>query len=273
MSYAKQNIKIVVSASPGGSIDMVARSLQTQLSDASNNFIIEYKLGAGGIVAANYVADNKNEPMILVSSIGFITNMDVPQVKYDLFNDFIYVRCAIVEPIFILVNSDSEIKTYKQFLNKSNTDIMPYSTIGNGSAGEIIARHFFKNKNFFSVPFKGGPEAINALLTNNVIWTIESISASKSLIDAKKLLPIAINTDKRNVDYPDVPTFKELGLDDKGFKRMQIVALNKGFDENTKNYLISKINNLNFSDDNKTTTCSYNKNFIEEQIKIYRSIK
>lgn len=268
--YSKETVKIVISASPGGSIDKIGRAIQTQLNNDDYTFVIEYKLGAGGLIATNYVAEEKHTPMILVSSMSFITNTNNPQAKYNIHSDFSYARCMIVEPVFIVVNGNSNIKTYNDFVKASVKQPMPYSTIGSGSAGEIIAKSLFKSDNYFSVPFKGGPDVINAVLSDTVVWTIESVYATKQLAESGRLKPIAVNSDKRLKNFTDVPTFKELGLNDKGFKRLQLVAFNSAINGNLKQYIINKINDFSIEDEN-VLSCSANENFIEEQMQIYKN--
>jgi tripartite-type tricarboxylate transporter receptor subunit TctC len=268
--YAKETVKIVISAAPGGTADKIARVMQTDLASNDYNFILEYKLGAAGIVGANYVAEEKTIPTILVVSLGLITNADAPQVKYNLQSDFSHIRCVVVEPVFILVNSNSSIKTFNDFTAASLRQPMPYSTFGAGSTGTIIAEHFFTHPNYFAVPFKGGAEIINAVVSDTVVWTIEAVHATKTLVEADRLRAIAVNSSKRLSEFPNVPTFKELGLNDQGFKRMQLVALNSAVKGDLKEHIIKKLNNFNLQD-NTVQTCPQQDNFVASQQRIYKN--
>lgn len=238
-----KDIKIVLPFTPGGPNDKIGRLLGKVLNNADYNFVFEYKLGAGGGIASNYVASIKNETVLLVTSQGIISNVFLTNnFEYNLEKDFILVDYIGAEPQMVLVKAESKINSFKDLQEAAKTEFMPYGTGGVGSnqhiASAIVAGN---NKNFTHIPYKGSATLIVDMMSEQFKWMIDSDLNVSGFIKEKKIKPIAVYFNKRLPQYPDVPTLKELGFDDKNFYRWHILVANSSADPVLLNYIRQKM--------------------------------
>ena len=238
-----RDIRLIVPYSPGGSTDRLARILSVKLSSPEYNFIIDYRLGAAGSVAANYVADNKNETVLMITSNGVIGNPIINQTdKYNIEKDFVFVGYLGAEPLMLLVNADGKIKNFHDFVQQSKTQRMPYGSSGLGSSshltGAIIANN---NPNFIHIPYKGGASAVADFLSGRIVWMNESESFIGPYIESGKVIPIAVAYHKRLTNYPGVPTLTELKINDRSFYRWHIMVANTAADPVIVKYLQKRL--------------------------------
>lgn len=238
-AHAARDIKIIVPYSAGGSTDRVARELVPLLHNSEYNFIIDYKLGAAGSVAANYVAQTKKETVLMVTSNGLVGNPILSQTQtYDLDKDFILVGYLGTEPLLLVVNSQTRISTFAEFLNFSKTSPMPYGSGGVGTSAHLIGAIISNNNpNMFHVPYKGGVAVVADIIGGNLKWTIESNSALWGYVDEKRLTALAVSGNRRLAQYPNVPTLREVGVDDRHFYRWHILVSNSQADPEVLKYL------------------------------------
>jgi len=242
-SMAK-DIKVILPFTPGGPNDKVGRLLGKILNNEEYNFVFEYKLGAGGGIAANYVAAVKNETVLLVTSQGIISNIFLTNnFEYNLEKDFILVDYIGSEPQMVLVKADSKINSFKDLQEASKSEFMPYGTGGVGS-GQHIASAIVAgtNKNFTHIPYKGSSTLIIDLMSDQFKWMVDSDLNVAPFVKDKKIKPIAVYFNKRLPQYPEIPTLKELGFDDKSFYRWHIVVANSSADPNVVAYIRRKLN-------------------------------
>lgn len=236
-AFAKDTIKIVVPYSAGGTSDKVARHIQNYMNSEEYSFVVENKAGAGGLIGATYVANEKT-PTLLVSGQALVTNYVTGTAKYDLDTDFVYLSCMIADPIVLVVKADGPIKTFKDLLAASNA---PYGTSGPGTIQSIVSPIITsKNSKYIEVTFKGSPDSMNALLSDTITWYVDILNFVSPLVDSGKLKIIA-STDKLK-KYPEVPTFKELNVDMGSFKSRQLFVANAAIDTKLKSYIVKKLN-------------------------------
>lgn len=235
--FAKENIKIVVPYSAGGTSDKVARHIQNYMNNSEYNFVVDNRPGAGGLVGATYVANEKT-PTLLVSGQALVTNSVLGNAKYDLENDFTYLSCMIADPIVLVVKTDGPIKTFKDLLAANNA---PYGISGPGTVQSILSPTIVnKDPKYIELTFKGSPETMNALLSDTITWYVDILNFVGPLVDSGKLKIIA-STDRLK-KYPDVPTFKELNIDIGSFKSKQLFVANSSIDPMLHRYIVKKLN-------------------------------
>ena len=242
-SVFSKDIKIILPFSPGGPNDRIGRLLGKVLNNPEYNFVFEYKLGAGGGIANSYVAGIKNETVLLVTSQGLISNtLLTNNFEYNLERDFVLVDYIGSEPLMLLVKSESKINSFRDLLEQGKTEYMPYGSGGVGSnqhiASAIVAG---TNKNFTHIPYKGSSTLIIDLMSEQFKWMIDSDLNVSGFIKDKKIKPIAVYFNKRLPQYPDTPTLKELGFDDKNFYRWHILVANSSADPVLINYIRQKM--------------------------------
>jgi tripartite-type tricarboxylate transporter receptor subunit TctC len=241
-SFAKE-VKLVIPYSVGGPTDRVSRILIKHLSNDQYKFIPEYKLGAGGALAANHVAAIKDETTLMVTSNALISSPLLSNITtYDLEKDFILVDYLGTEPLVIAVKADSKINNFKDFLQAGDKESMPYGSAGIGTSGHIGSVIVSQNnKNHIHIPYKGSAGIVVDLLNGQLKWVLDSDMNIGTFISDGKIKPIAIYARKRVVGYPSVPTLKELNINDRNFYRWHILVANKSADRNILNYVQEKL--------------------------------
>jgi tripartite-type tricarboxylate transporter receptor subunit TctC len=229
--------------SAGGSTDRLARILAVKLSSPEYNFIVEYRLGGAGSVAASYVAEIKNETVIMITSNGLIGGPLINHTdRYDVERDFTFVGYLGAEPLMILVNPTTKIYNFREFLRQAKIQQMPYGSSGIGSSshltGAIVAR---QNPNLIHIPYKGGSSSIIDFLAGRITWIAESESSMGNYIEDGKAKPLAVFYHRRLDHYPTVPTVKEYGINDRNFYRWHIMIANSSADPLVIHYLQTRL--------------------------------
>lgn len=247
--FAKE-IKVIIPYSAGGPTDRVTRIVIKHLTNDQYKFIPEYKLGAGGTIAANYIASIKNDTVLMITSNALITSPILSSVSYDLEKDFTLVDYLGTEPLFLTVKFNSNIKSFKDFLDEGATRTMPYGSAGIGTSGHIGSVIVSQNnKNYLHVPYKGSAGIIIDLLNDQLKWILDSEINIGSFLSDNKVRPIAVLSKNRVQEYPSVPTLKEVGIDDKSFYRWHILIANKNADQDILKYVTNKLNSASLRAD------------------------
>jgi hypothetical protein len=209
---------------PGGPTDRILRIISRHLTDNNISNILEYKPGAGGIIAANSLARYKTNILMLPGPSLFTASyMKNVNVEYNISKDFNLVHIVGIEPTVLVVKKSSNI-TYKDILNNPSYIA---GTPGLGTSSHI-ATMLIKNKNSIVVPFKGENEQLVNIIGGHVTWGLISEAAATQHID-NTLKPILTWSPERI--YLDVPTAKELGINDYNFYRLHILISNNNFDK------------------------------------------
>jgi len=219
-AWPAKPVTLLVPFPPGGSTDMIARTLGPQLQERlSGNFVVENKAGAGGTVGA--AAAKRAAPdgyTIFVSSLGpFVIGPHlIKNAGYDALKDFDYITVAVQAPNVLAVPANSPHKTLADVLafHKANPGKMSLASAGNGTSDHLTAELFWQQTGTTGVhiPYKGGAPAMSDLLGGQVDATFMNINTGLPNIRAGKLRALAITSFKRSPLLPDVPTMEELGL-------------------------------------------------------------
>ena len=238
-------VTLLVPFPPGGSTDMIARTLSTKLQDKlGGTFIIQNTAGAGGTVGAT--AAKRAAPdgyTIFVSSLGpFVIGPHlIKGVAYDPLKDFDYVTVAVQAPNVLAVPANSPHKTLADVLayHKANPGKMSFASAGNGTSDHLTAELFWQETKTtgLHIPYKGGAPAMTDLLGGQVDATFMNINTGLPNIKAGKLRALAITSSKRSPLLPDVPTMEELGLKGVTVYSWQAFAAPKGLPADIKTKL------------------------------------
>lgn len=210
---------------PGGPTDRILRIVSQQLKDKNINNIIEYKPGAGGIIAANFLAKSQGNVLMLPGlSLFTARQLKNTEVLYNI-NDFKLVHFVGIEPTVLVVRKNSNIN-YNDILNKEFTAATP----GLGTTSHIATLILKdKNKDVIVVPFKGENEQLLSLVGGHTAWGIVSQYGAMQYIETGTLKPILTWTPERSLN--GVPTARELGINDRSFFRAHILITNSYFDK------------------------------------------
>ena len=214
-----KKIRIIVGFAPGGSNDIVARTLAQELTTRLNRpVIVENKPGAGGTLGADLAAqsDPDGSTLLLVSST-FTMNSSIMKLNYDPNKSFVPVAMLGMGPSVIAVNSNFPANTIGEFIDYSKRNP---GKVNFGSAGVASFQHFalelLKSRsgaNFDIVHYKGGGPALVDLAAGHIQGSIGSFIQMQSFLNNGQIKLLAVAGPKRISIIPKVPTLIESGID------------------------------------------------------------
>ena len=241
-SWPDKPVTLLVPFPPGGSTDMIARTVGTKLQEKFGaSFIVDNRAGAGGTVGA--AAAKRAAPdgyTIFVSSLGsFVIGPHlIKNPGYDALRDFDYLTVAVQAPNVLAVPASSPHKTLADVLafHKANPGKMSFASAGNGTSDHLTAELFWQQTGTtgLHIPYKGGAPAMSDLLGGQVDATFMNINTGLANIKAGKLHALAITSGKRSPLLPDVPTMEESGVKGVTVYSWQAFAAPKGLPADIK---------------------------------------
>ena len=248
-SYPSKPVTLVVPFPPGGSTDMIARTLAQQLQEKlGQSFVVDTRAGATGTIGAGQVARAAPDGYTLfVSSLGpfVIAPHLIKNVPYDALKDLEPITVAVQAPNVLVVPAASPFKTVADVLAqlKKEPGKTTFASSGNGSSDHLTAALFWQQTGTtgIHVPYKGGAPAMTDLLGGVVDASFQNINVVVPHVAAGKLRPLAVTGDKRSPLLPDVPTLAEAGVDKVNVYSWQAVAAPRGLPADVKAKLHSAI--------------------------------
>lgn len=210
-------IRIIVGFSPGGGVDALARLTAQQLEkELGVSIVVENKPGAGGTLAADYVVRSSlpNSTLLFGDSSLVVAPFIYPSTRYDLAKDLKPIGMVGEATLAIAVTTEHPAKTLQEFLElaKDPKHATAYSSVGVGSlhhlAGELLAQQ--TGVNLLHVPYRGGAQASQALVSKDVEMAISSIASVMPLVQANKVRLLGVLSAERFPGLPDVPTVGEV---------------------------------------------------------------
>jgi tripartite-type tricarboxylate transporter receptor subunit TctC len=219
--YPERQITMIVCFPAGGGTDIAARLINTQLGEALGKpVIIENRGGAGGNIGIAAAARAGGDGYtLLVCSSAYVVNPSLyAQASYDPFKDFVPVMVIGASPNAFVVPAQSEIKSMPELIAKAKASPgkLNWTSPGAGTtpylAGEVLKLR--TGINMQHIPFPGAGPATTAVLAGQVDMYTANIGSLMGLIDAGKVRPIAVTSQARWGDLPDVPSLEELGIKD-----------------------------------------------------------
>ena len=235
-------VTLLVPFPPGGSTDMIARTLGAKLQEKlGSSFVVDNKAGAGGTVGAS--AAKRAAPdgyTLFVSSLGpFVIGPHlIKNPGYDPLKDFDYITVAVQAPNVLAVPAASPHKTLADVLafHKANPGKMSFASAGNGTSDHLTAELFWQQTGTtgLHIPYKGGAPAMSDLLGGQVDASFMNINTGLSNIKGGKLRALAVTSSKRSPLLPEVPTMEELGVKGATVYSWQAFAAPKGLPADIK---------------------------------------
>jgi tripartite-type tricarboxylate transporter receptor subunit TctC len=221
-AYPTRPVKVVVPFAAGGVADITIRVVSEKLSDKlGRRFIVENMPGAGGVTAARSALNSPADGYTLA----MLTNgtaISVPlfaNLPFDPVNDFVPISTLGTFDFVFVVNSASEFKSLKEFIQRARDKpgALNVATIASGSSQHLSSVLFKSEGNidFANVVFRSTPDALISVVRNDSHLLIDTYAALKSGLEGKQIRALATSGPRRSAVLPDVPTVQEEGI--KGF--------------------------------------------------------
>lgn len=218
--YPAKPVRLVVTASPGATSDMLARTMADQLGKSMNaSFVVENRPGAGGNIAGDYVAKSPADgyTLLLASVSSHAINPSLyKKMPYDSVKDFSPIIVLASNPNALVVSPASGIRSVAELIQaaKAQPGKLSFSSGGNGTS-QHLAGELFKSMTgveLMHVPYKGSPEALTAVARNDTTMMFPNIPNAMALAKNGSVRMLAVTTKERLPWLPDVPTLHESGL-------------------------------------------------------------
>lgn len=235
-TWPEKTVTIVVPFPAGGSTDMVARAMATEMQNKlGQTFLVDNRPGATGTIGAGQVKRAAPDGYtLLVSSLGafVVTPHLLASTPYDATRDFDYLSVPVQAPNVLVASPDQKARTVADVVAelKAQPGKVSFASSGNGSSDHLSAEVFWQQTGTdgLHIPYKGGAPAINDLLGNQVQYSFQNVNAVLQHIRAGKLRALAVTGDKRSPVLPDVPTLAEAGVKGAEVYSWQGLAAPKG---------------------------------------------
>ncbi len=222
-NYPAKTVRVIVPCPPGGSNDIVARLVAQKLTEnAGQQFIIDNRGGASGIVGSDLVAKSPADGYtFMIHSTTHVSNPHLySKIPYDTMKDFVGIAPLARQVGILVVHPSLPATNVREFidLGRKRPSQITYSSSGNGSFVHLgmALLASMSNTKLVHVPYKGGGPAAVAISSGEVQAMMATVGSVIPHINAKRLRAVAVTSDERITQYPQIPTIAEGGV--KGYE-------------------------------------------------------
>jgi len=221
-AWPTQSIRFVVPFAPGGTSEIVARTVANELTkQLGQTVFVDNKGGGAGLPAMGEVAKAKPDGhTIILGHVGSLAVNPVifPNQPFDVNKDFVAVTLLAKVPNLFVIHPDVPVSNFKEFVAyvKKNPGKLNYGSAGNASAGHLAMEYLKLVTGMFitHIPYRGTGPMLTDLLAGRTQATSAGLPALIPHIKSGKLKAIAVGTAQRLAQLPDVPTVAEMGFKD-----------------------------------------------------------
>jgi len=217
--WPSKPVRLIVPFAPGGSADTLGRLVAQKLSESfKQTFVVENRSGAGGVIGSELAAKAPADGYTLLVS-GVASHCIAPALSkefpFDPLRDFTHIALFGGPPGVLVVHPGVAAKDLREFvaLLKAQPGKISYGSPGNGTQGHLLGEQLKQvaGIEMTHVPYKGAGPAVADMIAGHVSAGSTTLSTAATQIRAGKLRALAVSSSRRLVDFPDVPTYAELG--------------------------------------------------------------
>jgi len=218
-AWPTRPVRIVVTFPPGGSSDIVARLISSQMAErVGQTVVVDNRPGAGGTLGATITAQAlpDGHTLVLSNTAPFsVSPFIFPSVRYDPVKSFTHIASIGVVPNVIAVSNSLQVRTFDELVAaaRSGKSQLNYGSSGAGSVGHIVGELFQRQfkVTMTHVPYKGAAPMLVDLLANQIPLAFDTLPQSLPHAQRGALRIVAVTSARRLAAAPDIPAVGELG--------------------------------------------------------------
>lgn len=226
IDWPERPVTIVVPFAPGGSTDVVARTMAQQLSKKLDaQFIVENRPGAATTIASSYVSRAEPDGYTLYIGTMNMHGMDkilYPGITYDGIDGFTHITRWVSFPMVVVANPDKGLKNFTDLIReaKKRPGEITHASAGVGSSNHLAAVIFMQEAGvrLMNVPYKGGGPATLATLSGEVDISFATPPSVISHVNIERLTALGLSSSEKSDLFPNIPSTAESGLPGYDFK-------------------------------------------------------